>query len=261
MAELHSSDPPPSDALLQALTASPRDMADLIAALHQPVHDGRTLLILLHRLVTVALARLDGISAVGVTAQFDGVPVTAGHTDERVLILDAHQYGAGDGPCLRAIRTGHKVGVSRAVLESRWPALGAVAAAVGVGSMLAVPLSLAGSAIGAFNLYSTRATVPEPDAEFLTVLVEYAQRGLAAYQRRDQPSDLDQAELRRALAGWTAVERAVGMLMQQCGFSARYARQVLGDMAQDWHRSVIDQALHIIRTGSAADPSHPGEAG
>jgi hypothetical protein len=251
MAESDRVDPPPSAALLQALAAHPDQMADLIIALNQSVHDVRSLLVLLHRVATVAVAHLDGIGAAGITAQFDGEPITVSHTDQRVLILDEYQYGAGDGPCLRAMRTGRKVGVSRAVIEQRWPALGAAAAAVDVGSVLALPLVLSGSALGALNLYSWQGNVPEPDADTLTVIVEYARRGLEAYQRRRQTYDLDDAELRQALAGWAAVERAVGMLMEQYGFSGRYARKVLGDLAQDWHRTVIDQALHIIGTGSA----------
>lgn len=225
-------------------------MADLITTLHQPVHDVDSLLVLLHRVATVAVARLDGINAAGITAQFDGEPITVSHTDERVLILDEHQYGAGDGPCLRAMRTGRKVGVSRAVIEQRWPALGAAAAAVDVGSVLALPLQLTGSALGALNLYSSQGNVPEPDADTQMVLVEYARRGIEAYQRSRQSYDRDDAELQQALAGWSAVERAVGMLMEQYGFSGSYARQVLGDLAQDWHRTVIDQALHIIGTDS-----------
>jgi hypothetical protein len=254
MTEADRLDPPPSAALMQALAAHPEHMADLIVALNQPVHDVRSLLVLLHRVAAVAVARLDGISAAGITAQFHEEPITVSHTDERVLILDEHQYGAGDGPCLRAMRTGHKVGVSRAVIEQRWPALGAAAAAIDVGSVLALPLHLSGSALGALNLYSRQGNVPEPDADTLTVLVEYAQRGLEAYQRcrqSDDSDDSDDAELQQAVAGWAAVERAVGMLMEQYGFSGQYARAVLGDLAEDWQRTLIDQALHIIGTGTA----------
>ncbi len=251
MPDLDAVDPEPSAALLQALAAHPDQLADVITVLHQPVHDVRTLLVLLRRVSTSAVTYLDGVNAAGITAQFDGPPITAAHTDDRVLILDEYQHGAGDGPCLRAMRTGQRVGVSRAEIEQRWPLLGTAVAALGVGSALAVPLRLAGSAVGAINLYSALSEVPEPDADMLTVLMEYAQRGLAAYLRRRRRTDGDGTELQQAVAGWTAVEQAVGMLMQQYGFSARYAREVLGDLAQDWERTVIDQALLIISTGSA----------
>lgn len=186
----------------------------------------------------------------GITAQFDGPPITAAHTDDRVLVLDEHQYGAGDGPCLRAMRTGEQVRAGRSDIEREWPLLGLAATATGLRSVLAVPLHLHGSAVGALNLYSADSAVPEPDRDVLSVLIEYARRGFTAYQHRGRREDPDGTELRRAVAGWTAVEQAVGTLMQQHGFSASYARQVLGDLAQDWERTLFDQALHIIGNGS-----------
>lgn len=256
MCDVDPGAPPPSAALLQALSAHPDQLADVIAALSPSVHDHHSLLFLLRRVAASAVAYLDGVTAAGITAQLGGPPVTVADSGER-LLLDEYHLGAGDGPCLRAMRTGSRVGVSSAEIGRRWPLLGDAATALGLGSVLAVPLQLDGPAAAALSLYSTQPSVPEPDADTLTVLTEYTQRGIAAYQRRRQPTDVrrptdaDGRELQQAVAGWTAVEQAVGILMQQYGFSAPYAREVLGDLAQDWQRTLIDQAVHIITTGSA----------
>jgi transcriptional regulator with GAF, ATPase, and Fis domain len=232
------------DALIRALAAHPEQMADVIAALHRPVHDADSLLQLMTALSGQAVRLLDGVGWAGITVQFrDATPLTAAHTDARVLILDESQYGAGDGPCLEAMRTGRVVRADRADIQRRWPRLGVAAAATGVNSVLAVPLQTDDSAIGALNLYSHQVAVPEPDPDVATVLAQYARRGLEQYRSSSLIAD---EQLRRTVAQWAVVEQAVGVLMQVHGFSSSYARDVLVDQARDWSRTVPEQAARII---------------
>jgi hypothetical protein len=61
-------------------------------------------------------------------------PVTVASSGERALRLDETQYGAGDGPCLSAIRNQVVVHVPDSAREPRWPAYSAAAVDAGVGS-------------------------------------------------------------------------------------------------------------------------------
>ncbi len=101
MASTIASSPPESSALIRALAAHPEQMADLIEALHHRALDADGLLDLMGRLSRQAVRLLDGVRWAAVTAQFDGQPFTATHTDRTVLIVDEAQYAAHDGPCLR----------------------------------------------------------------------------------------------------------------------------------------------------------------
>jgi GAF domain-containing protein len=231
-------------ALIRALATHPEQMAEVIAALHRPVHDADSLLQLMTALSRQAVRLLDGVGWAGVTVQFhEASPLTAAHTDARVLILDESQYAPGDGPCLEAMRTGRVVRSDLAEIYRRWPQLAVAAAAAGVNSVLAVPLRTDDSTVGALNLYSAQAPVPEPDPDVATVLAEYARRGLEQYRSSSLLAD---EQLRQVVAQWAVVEQAIGVLMQMHGFSPEYARDVLVDQARDWSRTVPEQAAQII---------------
>lgn len=237
--------PPESAALIRALAAHPEHMANLIEALHRRAGDADALLDLMGRIAREAVRLLPGVGWAGITAQFDGPPLTATSTDARVLMVDERQYAAGDGPCLQAMRTGDTVAMPLEQARTRWPHLAATADQVGVRSFLAVPLRVGGKAVGVLNLYSAEHTVPQPDVDLLTVLTEYAGRGLTDYQD-SRPDPTPEQALRQAMTLWATVERAIGVLMAVYGFSADYAREVLCDQAQDWGRTLSDQAAQVI---------------
>jgi hypothetical protein len=236
---------PASPALMKALAAHPEQMADLVGTLDGRVLDAATLLDLMGRICRAAVRLLDGVGWAGITAQFDGPPLTAAHTDRRVLIVDEFQYQLDDGPCLRAMRTNTVVAMTAAQLGHLWPELGVAARPNGIHTVLAVPLEANDRPVGALNLYSSHNAVPSPDPDVLTVLTEYASRGLADFQN-SEPHPNRAEVVRRAVAHWDTVERAVDILMQVYGFGNDYAHEVLADQAQDWGRTVSDQAAYII---------------
>ncbi|WP_090477448.1 GAF and ANTAR domain-containing protein [Nakamurella panacisegetis] len=249
IADFRAAPPPESPALMSALSAHPEEMAHLIAALHRRAVDVGGLLDLLSRIAREAVRLFPDVGWAGITAQFNGPPLTAAHTDSRVLIVDERQYENQDGPCLRAMRSGTAVAMTDVQLARAWPHLARVARQVGVYAVLALPLYANGRSVGAMNLYSQDPVVPMPDRDLLTVLTEYASRGLADFQN-SAPSPSAEEVLRRALADEITVQRAVGVLVQLNGFDVDYAHQVLIDQAEDWGRTVIDQAAHVISDNS-----------
>jgi hypothetical protein len=236
---------PPTPALLRSLAANPTVMADLIGALHRRVRDATSLVDLMGRAAREAVRLLPGVHWAGVTAQFGGLPFTGTATDPRVLTVDESQYSLDDGPCLRALRADSPVSMTVAEVTASWPVLGAAASEVGVRSFLAVPLHVDGEPFGSLNLYSAEPTADLVDQDVLTVLAEYLDRGLADFAHLHGKSATE-AALRAAVAGWVVVDQAVAVLMNLHGFTADYAREVLSDQAEDWGRTVPEQAAEVI---------------
>lgn len=189
----------------------------------------------------------------GVTAQFGSLPFTGTHTDQRVLVVGERQYALDDGPCLRAMRTDSPVSMTVAEVTATWPVLGAASAQAGIHSFLAVPLHVHREPFGALNLYSAEPTVDQIDPDLLAVLTEYVDRGLTDF-RDLKPQPTAEIALRTAVNGWVVVEQAVGVLMEVHGFTAHYAREVLSDQAEDWGRTLPEQAAKVI----ARDPGSGG---
>lgn len=243
---------PPTPALLRSLAANPPMMADLIGALHRRVVDASSLVDLMGRAAREAVRLLPGVEWAGVTAQFGGLPFTGTSTDRRVLDVDDGQYFLDDGPCLRSMRTDAPVNMTVAELTATWPALGAIATELGVRSFLAVPLHAHGESVGALNLYSPEPAVGPVDADLLAVLTEYLDRGLADFSDL-QPEPTTEIALRTAVAQWAVVEQAVGVMMAAHGFSAHYAREVLSEQAEDWGRTLPEQAADVLAHGAGSD--------
>ena len=243
---------PESGALMRALAAHPEEMATLIGALHQRIHNADALLNLMGRVSREAVRLLDGVAWAGITAGLDGTPFTAAHTDARVLIVDEGQYTERDGPCLQAMRTGVPVAVTAAQLAQRWPRLAGTAQHQGVGAVLAMPLQANGQFVGALNLYSADQQVPTPDPDYLTVLTQYISRGLTDFQDTS-PNPSPAEVLRRAATQQLTVHQAIGILMQLHGSDSDHSWQVLNDQAQDWNRTIPEQAVQIIADHTPTD--------
>lgn len=83
-------------------------------------------------------------------------PVTSVFTHDLSPDIDSAQYREGGGPCLEAFRQNKVVSVIDVREERhRWPAFADKAQEHGVLSTLSLPLSAAGEAIGALNLYAS----------------------------------------------------------------------------------------------------------
>ena len=70
--------------------------------------------------------------------------------------IDAVQFGLSEGPCFSATATGRLIYTGGMRGDTRWPRFGPVAARLGVSSVLALPLALAGIQVGAIDIYSHR---------------------------------------------------------------------------------------------------------
>lgn len=250
-----------SPEFLLALTTRPREMKRMVERLHRRVHDDTTLRNLLHRASEEAVRMIVGADWAGVTTQFAGPPVTAAHSDPRVLTVDDVQYELGDGPCLRAMRTDRAVTMTGPQVTQRWPILRSAVHRVGVQAFHAEPLHARGLTVGSLNLYSAQpGGLHEPDRDVLVVLTECLDRGLTDYSAA-QAGEKDARRLQHALRTHLLVNHAVGVLMASHELSVGAARRALNQDAVAQGRPIAEVAVEIIGNHGTPGraPRHFGE--
>ncbi len=235
-----------SPALIRALSAHPDEIGALMDELHRRVYDEDSLIDLLRRSSQQAVHLLSGVQWAGVTAKFAGPAFTVAHTDDRVLVVDEGQYGQGDGPCLQAIATGSVVKMTSDEVSERWPVLAKAVVEAGVRSFHAEPLHVRDKPVGCLNLYSAESDgLEDPDADVITVLTEYLDRGLTDYSST-QPGEIDARRLQEQLRARYLTNQAVGVVMARDGIGAEQAREALHREAIVLGCSVLDVALSVI---------------
>ena len=229
-----------------AVASHPEATADVMSALGWSVSDEHELLEYLQRTVDLAVRVVGGATSAGVTARVGGTPFTAVATDDRTLEVDAAQYGAEDGPCLHAMRTGEVVHVDLDAVRRNWPAFAPGAAAAGVTAVLAAPLSSAETCLGALNLYATEPTgFREGDAVLLQLLSSQAERSVCDYARLRSQEDLV-AQLREAIASRAPIEQAKGILMAARGLTAEEAFELLRTRSQHTNTKLAELAREFV---------------
>ncbi|GAA2007987.1 GAF and ANTAR domain-containing protein [Nakamurella flavida] len=234
------------DAVRRALDALPQDASRLVQELARQVDSEAALIEIMQRASAEAVRLIADVSWAGVTAHVDGVPFTAAHTDARMLVIDEGQYHEGDGPCLRAMRTGQTIWMSLDDVRQVWADLAEVADRIGVRAFRAEPLHARDTAVGALNLYSERdGGLRQPDMAVLTVLRHFLDRGFTEYSAR-QPGEDQAVLIREAARARVVIGRATGVLMALRGLDQDTAREELTRLAAEQDVDVVIAAQDVI---------------
>lgn len=196
-----------SAAAERARAAYPAEIAFLANDDHARVSDQADLRALMSRAAGVAVRLIDGVHWARVTVQCGGAPFSVSESDNAAPIVD--ESPGGDGPGLRALRTGHPVAMTVCQLGWSWPQLGLQAHNAGIGTVLAVPLRSAGEPTGSLTFYSTdRTDICATAPDLVVILRAYLDRGLGDYTAArlsvQLGEDLDNARI---------IECCVGALM------------------------------------------------
>jgi GAF domain-containing protein len=162
---------------------------------------------------------------------------------EPPLILDVLQQETGTGPCIDASREQVTIRVNDIVTETRWPEYTERALALGVASMLCVPLSVNEHQLGSVSLYAT-------DQRAFTLADEYVARlfasqaalALAEAHRADQ--------MRQALSSRDIIGQAKGILMERHRITADEAFRLLSKQSQQANLKLVDVARALTETGT-----------
>jgi GAF domain-containing protein len=221
-----------------------------LGALSSYLFSGRALVDTLEEISDRALEALPMAEFIALIVSLNGKPKTPVASDERAIKLDDVQYAADRGPCLDSFRDGELYVIDDTRTDRRWPEFCDAAVEHGVLSTMSLPLSAAGTHLGAMNLYATRpdafaSAEPQVGAAFAaqaSILLANAQ----AYHDAQTLS----GNLAAAMASRAQIEQAKGIIMATTGVSADEAFEELKRQSQYENVKLRDIASEIVRRAS-----------
>ncbi|MEV4810992.1 GAF and ANTAR domain-containing protein [Micromonospora avicenniae] len=212
--------------------------------------------VFLDQVVRVATEVITPAVACGLTVRRDGPAFTVAASDDLAAQADEIQYGADEGPCLHALRSGQIVEVVDLRRDERWHRYREHALRLGIVSSLSLPMTVDGETLGALNLYATR---PAAFAGARRQAAAFAEQGTAALAviLRQAEQALVHRQLTDAMASRSVIDQALGVLMGQQRCTAKEAFALLRQASQRRNRKLRDVAAEIIMqvTGESPQPA------
>ena len=241
--------PHPSDPTAVG-SAGYRQLLDLLV-------ESPTLDAFLDDVARLAAAVVTPAAACGITVRRDDRPFTVSASDDLAAQVDEIQYGADEGPCLDALRSGVVTQIDDLAEEERWDRYRPHAIAHGVVSSLSLPLSVDGQSLGALNLYSVqRAAFGGAQRQHAEAFAGQCAAALAVILRQAQQAQV-QEQLGEAIASRAIIDQAIGILMAQHRCNASTAFDLLRQASQHRNRKLRDLAAAIITNISGEPPDAP----
>jgi GAF domain-containing protein len=194
-------------------------------------------------LVNAAVESVEGCDHASISHLQGRSLVSAASSDRIGEILDGIQTGAGEGPCLDAIRTNQVAVAEDLEHDPRWPQYGPRAVeSTSVRSSLGYPLYDGRRTIGALNLFSdvTGGFRQAPDEEGVTAI-------LAAHSTAALASALHRETMAAALRNRDLIGQAKGMLMARSGVDEDEAFEILKRASQRTNIKVADLARRLVQ--------------
>jgi GAF domain-containing protein len=210
---------------------------------------------LLTEVLDLVVDGLDRCTAASITVSEGGRYVTAASTATHVDAFDAVQYELREGPCIDALETGREHFLEDLREDSRWPAaLRDRAVELGFRSLLALPLEVDGTPVGALNLLSSEPDAfRPPDRELAWRLAGPAAVTIANGRAFREVSRLS-SQLQTALDRRAVIEQAKGIVVARSGCSPDEAFELLRELSQTRNRKLRDIAVAIVAArGQVAD--------
>lgn len=208
----------------------------------------------LGRVASLACRTIPGCEMASLTMMRGDQPSTAVQTDPEVEALDTAQYQGAGGPCLEAFATRQIIRLDVAREKGgRWPEFSEAALDAGVVSVLAVPLTVGRSAVGALNLFSkTTSGFTQADEETAGLFSEQAAVACANAEVYWRTYSLTE-NLREALESRDVIGQAKGILMARRGCTAEAAFESLRKASMRRNVKLRDIAEEVVYTGDLED--------
>ena len=168
---------------------------------------------------------------------------------------DALQYSLKEGPCVEAVWSNDLYVIEDTAHDSRWPKWAPQVSALGVGSVLSVPLTTATETLGALNMYADKPNgFTRDDIDLAAIYAMHATNAMA--------SALLVEGLQIAVQSRHLIGVAQGILMQNYGISMEQAFEVLRRCSSHRNIKLREVAEHIVeratcptRTPRSGEPS------
>lgn len=210
----------------------------------------------LDALVNLAVDTIEGCDFAGIFIVADGVITTPVSTASAVVEIDRLQHSTGEGPCLDALAADTPFYASDLTESAQWPTFGPEAAAMGVRSMLAMPLATEG-AVGALNLYARYPLAfGVIDRARGLLLARLAGLAIAAARTHEAEESLTQ-NLHAALKTREVIGQAQGILMERERITGDQAFDILRQASQRLNRKLREVAQTLIDTGERPETGPP----
>jgi GAF domain-containing protein len=212
----------------------------------------------LQELTERAVRSVGGADSCSVTMHRNGRFVTAAGSDDEARKLDSLQYEADAGPCVCSVRRGREQYAPDLAAERRWFPYPEQAATFGIGSVLAAPIQVNSTTLGALNLYAHEPRAFEPPARGSAIgkLADQAAGAVAVAARfEEERTALD--DLRAAMLSRAVIDQAIGIVMARSACPEHEALATLRRASQ--HRNIKLRDLCrelVLHTGGS--PHAPG---
>jgi GAF domain-containing protein len=217
-----------------------------LAALGQFVLSEQSLHESLQRVAELSVRAVPGCDGAGVTWVVQGKPTTVTAAGDFVRRIDEIQYALDEGPCLHAYVTQDMVLTEDLEDEQRWPRFRAAALQYGLRGIVAAPLTVRGTRLGALNVYALQAWVfDEATAATAALFAEQASIVLGNAEAFTR-AQVTAASLEQALTSRWEIDTARGIVMAQQRCGPIQAFDVLRDMSQTQHRKLREIARELL---------------
>ena len=202
----------------------------------------------LAQVVALAVATIEGCDFAGIFIVEDGKVVTPAHTDPAVVEADDFQHVTGEGPCLDAITQALPFYADDLAATVQWPTFGPLAAAIGMRSLMALPLLNDGT-LGALNLYarypSAFGVVDRARGVLLASLAALALSSAMTHEDEGRRA----GNLRDALVTREMIGQAQGILMERERITSDAAFDILRRASQHLNLKLREVAQSLVETG------------
>ena len=234
-----------------------------VKGLHDALVNTETIEQFLHEMTVLATRAVGSDLTCAMALGHGPRPVKAACSDPAAATVDALAYEPGTGPARRAVRDGRMIRIDDTAAppdraaSADWPEFSRRAAAHGIRSCLALPLSSAGRPIGALNLYARAPQVfGEAEVRRAADFAENASGALAvALRLASDASLIDQ--LRASLASRTVIDQALGIIMARENCTQERAFAILRTASQHRNTKLRDIAAAIVTNVSGEPPQPP----
>jgi GAF domain-containing protein len=215
----------------------------------------------LRKVATFAVRAIPGADGVGVTMLETGRGDTIVASADFVSAVDAIQYGIGQGPCITAAADRRTVRSGALETDLGWPEFGPRTAALGVHSVLSLPLVAEDEVVGAMNVYAHARDAFDPRAQRLGELFAIpaavsVHNVRALFQARRLA-----AELQSAMGNRSVIDQALGVVMSRTGGTEKEAFDGLALRSQNLNvklstlaQQLLDEAVRRAQARHSSEP-------
>lgn len=230
-------------------------LEESVAALGRFVVSEKSLSESLMRVAELSLRAVYGADGAGLTWVEKGRPTTVTAAGDFVRRIDEIQYALAEGPCLQAHETQQAVLVDDLRHDPRWPRFTPAALDYGLRGVVAVPLAVRGTRLGALNVYALQeGMLDEAATATATLFAEHASIVLANAEAFSR-AKLEAANLEHALTSRAEIDMAKGIVMARRHCDAEEAFDHLRTLSQAQNRKLREVAQELV-DGTPGDVGH-----